>query len=402
MADIRKRIGRDGPTYQVRYKDPSSESGYSYATFDTLAKARAFREDRKPLKGRTNSDIGTVKQAIDKWLEICEDEGRDDRDPVSPATLEQYRYRARVMKSYEWDCDLHQLTKSDVKKFRSWLKREFSLDKAQKVLSSFHSVLLEMQDREIIRSDPAAGVTVSIDSRYREPVSVPSVADLQTLLRTADRLANSKNQQIAESFERYRAMVYLAADSGMRPQEYLALPFGGLESNGVRVIQALDRSNQIGPPKTRAGRRFILTGGQAVEMARHYAIKRGAEAPEDFVFPARNSGSYQSYRKFLRDGWHRLIDEAGFSEEVREGRKTKIVRKYTPYSLRHFFASMLIENNKSAKYIQTVMGHEDIAMTFDVYGHLIRKRETELEEAHGGVLRYLADSSCGELVAETA
>ena len=403
MADIRKRTGKKGTTYQVRYKDPSSDSGYSYEAFDTLLEARAFREDTKPKKGRRNgSSVLTVEQAIDKWLEVCEGEGRNDRDPVSAATMEQYRYRARVMKSYAWDCDLFQLTKADIKKFRSWLKREYSLDKAQKVLSSFHSVVLEMHDQEIIKEDPAAGITVTIDSRYKEPTRIPSVADLQTLLKTADRLANSKNKQIADSFERYRAMIYLAADSGMRPQEYLVLPLLGLEGNGVRIVQALDRSNEIGPPKTKAGRRFILTGGQSVEMARHYAYKSGAEAPDDFVFPARNSGSYQSYRRFLRDGWHRLMDEAGFTEEVKENGKAKLVRRYTPYALRHFFASMLIENNKSAKYIQTVMGHEDIEMTFNVYGHLIRKRETELEEAQGGVLRYLAPSSCGEFVSTDA
>ncbi len=400
MSDIRKRTGAKGTTYQVRYPDPSSESGYSYESFETLAEARAFRESKKPRKGRNaRSGIRTVGQAIDRWLDVCGAEGRDERDPVSAATLEQYEYRARVMKSYDWDRDLVALKRSDIKKFRSWLKTNFSPDKAQKVLSSFHSVLLEMQDQEIIADDPAAGITVSIDSRYKEPVRIPSVAELQTILRTADRLANSKNKQTAATFERYRAMVYLAADSGMRPQEYLVLPLLGLEPNGVRVVQALDRSNELGPPKTRAGRRFILTGGESVAMARHYGLRHGAEDPADFVFPSRRKGSYQAYNKFLRRGWHTLMDEAGLSEELRENGKTKVIRQFTPYALRHFFASMLIENNKSAKYIQTAMGHEDITMTYNIYGHLIRKKETEREEAEGGVLRYVIPPSCGESVA---
>ena len=43
MADIRKRTGAKGTTYQVRYPTPGTKSGYAYATFSTLKEARAFR-----------------------------------------------------------------------------------------------------------------------------------------------------------------------------------------------------------------------------------------------------------------------------------------------------------------------------------------------------------------------
>jgi site-specific recombinase XerC len=41
------------------------------------------------------------------------------------------------------------------------------------------------------------------------------------------------------------------------------------------------------------------------------------------------------------------------------------------HDLRHFFASMLIENGESAKYIQDQVGHASITTTFDTYGHLM-------------------------------
>jgi integrase len=291
------------------------------------------------------------------------------------------------MKSYGWTTDLRDLQESDVIEFRSWLKRTYTADKAKKVLSSFHSVLIEMHKRRIIAEDPAAEVTIAADSRYREPVEIPTVQELQTILRTADRLANSKNRDIAAAWERYRPMIYLAADSGLRPQEYLALPPVALLERGVNVQQALDTSNRIGPPKTRAGRRYVPVGSTALDMVRSYAGQHGTE---DFVFAARQSGGYQRYNNYLRRGWHVLMEEAGFVHEERDGKNSKLIKKFSPYALRHFFASMLIEQNKSAKYIQTVMGHEDIKMTFDVYGHLLRRKETERIEEEGGVLRYLS------------
>ena len=72
-------------------------------------------------------------------------------------------------------------------------------------------------------------------------------------------------------------------------------------------------------------------------------------------------------------------------EDVIEDGKQKVRGKYTPYSLRHFFASMLIHENKNLKYIQTVMGHEDIKLTLGVYGHLIREKEAS-DLQSGGVL----------------
>jgi hypothetical protein len=44
----------------------------------------------------------------------------------------------------------------------------------------------------------------------------------------------------------------------MRPQEYLALADSDLLEKGIRITQALDSRNRIGPPKSRAGRRYIL------------------------------------------------------------------------------------------------------------------------------------------------
>ncbi|MEW8049693.1 MAG: tyrosine-type recombinase/integrase [Candidatus Thiodiazotropha endolucinida] len=402
MADIRKRIGKKGTTYQVRYPNKATKSGYAFKTFDTLKEARAFREDSKARKKNAalRSGIGSVSSAIDKWLDICEREGRDGRDPVSPATLEQYIYRSRIMKSYDWENSPGELEEPDIVEFRSWLLRNYSRDTAQKVLSSFHSVLIEMKRRGLVVEDPAENVSIEVDSRYNQPPRIPTVSEFQEILKAADRLANSKNFEIAKAWERYRPMVYLAADSGMRPQEYLVLPVESIQESGIRIVQALDRSNHIGPTKTKAGRRYIPVSSGALDLVKQYAKKHSSG---DFVFPTRRGGGYQRYNNYLRRGWHKLMEEAGMVEEVGgKGGTILINKKYTPYALRHFYASMLIEQNKSLKFIQTVMGHEDIKMTFDVYGHIIQEREAKLAGDEGGILPNIMSLSCGSSVASHA
>lgn len=105
MSDIRKRVGKKGTTYQVRYPSKSTKSGYAYATFATRKEALAFVESGKARHedGISDPSIRTVPQAIDRWLEICEKEGTDGNEPVTQFTLKQYKYYAEFMRSYPWE-----------------------------------------------------------------------------------------------------------------------------------------------------------------------------------------------------------------------------------------------------------------------------------------------------------
>ena len=85
------------------------------------------------------------------------------------------------------------------------------------------------------------------------------------------------------------------------------------------------------------------------------------------------------------------------TEEV-DGEKVE-KPKYVPYDLRHFYASVLIANRTDLKTIQTLMGHEDIKTTLNVYGHLLKRVPTKPKRS-GGMLASLARKLmwqiCGE------
>jgi integrase len=47
--------------------------------------------------------------------------------------------------------------------------------------------------------------------------------------------------------------------------------------------------------------------------------------------------------------------------------------------LRHAAASLFIEQGLSPKKVQALMGHSDIGMTFNTYGHLFPSRDSDQE-----------------------
>src|SRR5690606_30094597 len=138
------------------------------------------------------------------------------REPVTICTLKNYTYRASFIIEYDWPAPLTSLTPPDIVAFRSWLLRsELSRGNASRILSVLHSVMKEMTIRGVISHNIAAGISIRTESRYDEPVTIPRKKDILALLRAADDLANSRNKQIAATWQRYRPILYLAVDSGM-------------------------------------------------------------------------------------------------------------------------------------------------------------------------------------------
>lgn len=377
MADIRKRTGAKGTNYQVRYVSPGSPTGYAYATFDTLKEARAFSENLGAMRHAPGGVIMSVADAVDRWLDICEKIGRDGREKVEPTTLVEYRRRAAIIKAYSWPKKLHELVATDVVQFRNWLLTERSRDLARRTLSSFHSVLIEMRRLGYIADDPAAGITIRGDGRYEEDgraVDIPTDAEMRALLAATETLA-ARNKQFAKAWAKYKPMILLAVFTGMRPSEYRGLSWANVERDRVHVRQRADKDGRIGPVKSRAGRRTIFIPQSVGEMILAWREQCPA-SKGDLVFPTA-TGKPTPLNNFTRRAWEPLLKEAGVVTRRKVRGKLVDMPKYSPYALRHYFASKLIEKGKDLKFIQTAMGHADIQLTLNVYGHLLKDKEAE-------------------------
>ena len=399
MADIRKRVGKKGTSYQVRYPSKTTQSGYAFKTFNTLKEAREFNQNLGSLPDRVSSEITTVSQAVQLWLDICEKIGRDGREKVEPETLKEYCHRGRIIQEYEWPKPLQELELSDVVHFRNWLLHNKTRDQARRTLSSFHSVLIEMKHQGHVQHDPAAGISIKSGGRYEtenSEVEIPSDQEMRDIYSAAN-LMGRKNNFMEKCWARYRPMIYLAGFTGMRPSEYRGLSWDTMFEDRVVVQQRADMTGIIGPVKSRAGRRTIYLPSLVTDMIFEWR-DRCPDSDFNLVFPT-DSGKPISLTNFRSGAWIPLMNEAGLMEtDTTNG--SKILRpKYTPYALRHYFASKLIEKGEDFKFIQDTMGHSKIEITLNVYGHLMKDREEAKKRTAEELAADIFGSSCGEFVA---
>jgi integrase len=161
---------------------------------------------------------------------------------------------------------------------------------------------------------------------------------------------------------RYRALVYLAAYSGLRAGELIALRRSHVDLlrrtiTVVEQVQYIDRRHVVSPPKSAAGRRSVaLPRLVADELEEHFhgVPDQSADA---LVFPAPEGG-YLHLENFRRRVWLPAVEQAGLAP-------------LRVHDLRHTCASLAIAAGADVKVLQRMLGHASAALTLDRYGHLL-------------------------------
>lgn len=363
MAFIQAIEKKTGRKYKVHYTDPLTGKRRS-RVFSRAKDAHNFKDNVPKKDYLHNMDTVTVAAAADTWLEVCENSGRKGREPVEKATLRPYRLHTRYIKEMIGGRRLNELTPHVCEAFKNDLLARFSRSYARKILTSFKGILSEARTQGWLRGDPAENVRVVLSERAKPKHETwLTLADVRNILQQADAKASSTNKQIKKRWQRYRAFVYVAVFSGMRPGEHLGLPWRNVlfDQGAIKVDQDMDEDGTIGRPKSKNAYRTICMGSHVMEILRAWK-KECPASKHDLVFP-NWQGNPEKLQNVYRRCWYTLQEEAGLVDA--EGKA-----KYPLKDLRHVRASMEIDGGANAKEITMLMGHSSVKITYDVYGHL--------------------------------
>lgn len=176
---------------------------------------------------------------------------------------------------------------------------------------------------------------------------------------------------------RYRALIVLAAGTGLRQGECFGLTVDRVDflRRQVRVDRQLvgvrDGRPVWGPPKSEAGFRTVPMPGVVIDAMSTHLAERGASV-DGLVFT--NSQGAPLRRSAFGAAWHRAGGRIGLPAGA------------TFHDLRHFYASLLIAHGCSVKAVQKRLGHQSAMETLDTYSHLWPDGDDETRDAVDTVL----------------
>lgn len=370
MAATRKRtwVTRSGETktaYIVTYTDRKAKRrGRNFAT-KKAADAFKLKVEVELAQGTHTADTDslTLTQARDKWLETGEANG------LERSTLRPYRNHVDLhMVPLLGDVRISRLTTPMIEQFKTDLLRERSRSMVKRVLTSLKMLLSDMQRLGFIAQNVAAPIMLKESSRDKGRVEIPDKVDMNRILQAA-----SQHPGVA------RALLTTAAFTGLRSSEQRALAWSrvDLKAKILKVDIRADQWGVLGSPKSGAGHREIPLTSLVVNVLKEWklACPKGSH---DLVFP-NGAGNIESHSNMVNRIFNPIqlsigmYDQDVDAEKSEDGSPFSPIRpRYNYHALRHFYASLLIEQGFIAKRVQELMGHSTIQMTMDTYGHLFK------------------------------
>ncbi len=277
-------------------------------------------------------------------------------DGLAQNTLQSYRRDVAQFAAWLADCHKRPLAQARRADVQAYLGHRIGVDKAKprstaRLLSSLKRFYRYAARERVVEADP----TLRVDAP-KIPRSLPktlSEADVERLL-LAPKPSSPRGL-------RDKAMLETLYASGLRVSELVALklPQVSLDMGVVRLMGkgAKERLVPIGEVALDWLQRY-LRDGRAALLARR---------PSDALFV---TGRARAMTRQMF--WHlikRYAIQAGIAPAI------------SPHTLRHAFATHLLNHGADLRVVQLLLGHADISTT-QIYTHVARERLKQVHAKH--------------------
>ena len=204
-----------------------------------------------------------------------------------------------------------------------------------------------------------------------------------------DRLPVWSAEQLAAflghvSDDRLYALWRLLAMTGMRRGEALGLAWedGDMEAGSVTIRRAWIPVNgvaQFSEPKSRRSRRTIALDPVTLEVLRFHAAHQ-ADEQTDWA-----EGYAAAGLVFTRPDGRPLVPWA-VSKAFREHSKAALLPPIPLHGLRHTYATLALASGVNPRIVSGRLGHATVALTLDVYSHVLPQADREAAEKIAALL----------------
>lgn len=177
-------------------------------------------------------------------------------------------------------------------------------------------------------------------SRPKKPSQLPKLLNEEELARLFNALENRK----------HKAMLFTIYSAGLRVSELVRLKLGDIDANRMQLFVERAKGKKD---------RYVNLSPVLLDILRKY-IQMLSKRPKEYLFESEQTGTAYSTRT-VQDIFHQAKQRAGIMKEV------------GVHSLRHSFATHLLDKGVDIRYIKDLLGHFNIKTT-ERYLHVSKKQ----------------------------
>ena len=268
----------------------------------------------------------------------------------SKNTIDSYRNDLVMFDKYI-NKNINSISDSDIKKYLKYLKdnkhNERSIARNTSTLRSFYKFLIISK---YVKTNPMDNIT-----------SIKLSKKLPDIL-TIDEINRILDIKITDNYSiRNKAMLELIYATGLRVSELVNLKTYDVDTTD-NIVRTMGKGSK---------ERIIPIGEYATNALNSYLSIRDTfikREVNDYLF-LNNHG-----KKMTRQGFYKIIK--------RLARENNIKKDISPHTLRHSFATHMINNGADLRTIQELLGHSDISTT-QIYTHVsTEKLKNTFEDYH--------------------
>lgn len=284
-------------------------------------------EDRGVIKTHTNHRANLsshMQNELDEFKKYLENRRYGER------TIDVYLDVAKLFLGFHKHKKIEEITNEDVEKFNyeMIIKRNCSI--------SFQRQMIGVVKLLFARK---TGAQLNIEhlTNPRKSYHLPEVLAKEEILKIISCIDNIK----------HRSIISLLYAAGLRISELINLKVVDIDSNRmqIRIRNAKGKKD-----------RYVALSDKVLILLRNYFIDY---KPINYLFMGQDSEQYsdESIRKILRAA----CKNAGIQKRV------------TPHTLRHSYATHMLENGIDLRYVQELLGHSRPETTM-IYTHVTRNK----------------------------
>uniref|UniRef100_A0A7V3E8X0 Integrase n=1 Tax=Ignavibacterium album TaxID=591197 RepID=A0A7V3E8X0_9BACT len=202
--------------------------------------------------------------------------------------------------------------------------KNFSYSSVKQALASIRFLFLDVLKKE---------VDFDFFIKMKKPNSLPNILTTEEVKSIINSIENLK----------HRAIISTIYSCGLRISEAVNLEIKDIDSKAmtIKIVNAKGKNDRI-----------VMLSEKLLELLRKYFKEY---RPKIYLFEGQNGGKYSA----------RSIQQI-FNNAVK---KIKIKKKVTVHSLRHSFASHLLDSGTDIRFIQELLGHKHLSTT-QIYTHI--------------------------------